>query len=556
MSQEPISEDLPARFRAGLEAGRLLLRRCPECGSTHHYPRPHCPHCGHRQTDWTEASGRGILHSFTTGPMLPPRTHYAMVALAEGPVLTTLIVDAGFETLTIGQDVALRVVPGPEGVPVAAFTPCASVDAGRYAARILAEAEREAAGPAPDLQCVAVVGAGTMGQGIVSACLIAGLAAILIDRDPEALVRARAAIGANVATAIDRGKARETTPALLESLICGADMALIAGADIVIEAVYEAMAVKEQVMALIDRHARPGAVLGTNTSTLDIDQIARATGRPGAVVGLHFFSPAHVMKLLEIVRGAASDAQTLAAAQALGRRLGKTAVIVGNAFGFVGNRLMISREHQAAQLLLAGALPHEVDAVLTDFGLPMGTFTLQDMAGGIELAWRQRQDTGRSDWLIDRLYAAGRLGLKAGKGYYRYDPGSRKPLPDPEVEALLREWSAHEGVERRRIDPSEMRDCLILPMVNEGFKLLDEGIAARPEDIDTIWLRGFGWPAWRGGPMYYAEQRGLADILARLEQLEGRHGAAFRPSPRLRALVAGGLSLFAPLTGAPAAREP
>lgn len=537
--------ELLAEYDAAAEAGILLLRVCRSCGEAHAYPRPHCPLCGHRRTEWREASGAATLYAFTTSSLLPPTTHYAMVTLAEGPTVPAILAQSDFEMLEIGQPLTLRFVKGPRGRPAPAFVAPASLRAEAYAARIIAEAEAVPPGETPALAQVAVIGGGTMGQGIVSACLIAGLSAVLVDRDAGALERARTVIAGNVAQAIDRGKASPDTAARLDALVCTTDMAAIARADVVIEAVYETMNLKQEVMAQVDRFARPGAVLGTNTSTLDIDAIARATSRPGAVVGLHFFSPAHIMKLLEIIRGAATDAPTLTLARALGDRLRKTSVIVGNAFGFVGNRLMITREHHAAQLLLAGALPQEVDAFQTGFGLPMGTFTLQDMAGGIELAYRQRQDTGRTDWLIDRLFAAGRMGLKAGRGYYRYEPGSRKPIPDPEVEALIREWSAAEGVERRPIPPAEMHNRLILPMLNEGFKLLEEGIAARPEDIDTVWLRGFGWPAWRGGPMYYAQQRGLSEILERLTTLNATEGAAFRPAALLQSMVAEGRTLFA-----------
>lgn len=543
---QPREAALLAEYQAAAEAGILLLRACQSCGEAHVYPRPHCPLCGHRGTEWREASGAATLYSYTTSALLPPATHYAMVTLAEGPTMPTILVQSDFEALEIGQPLTLRFTKGPKGAPVPAFVAPASLRAEAYAARVIAEAEAVPPGEAPALAQVAVIGGGTMGQGIVSACLIAGLSAVLVDRAPEALERARSVIAANVAQAIEKGKARPEAAACLDALVCTTDMAAIARADVVIEAVYEAMALKQEVMAQANRFARPGAVLGTNTSTLDIDAIARATTRPGAVVGLHFFSPAHIMKLLEIVRGTATEPATLAAARALGDRLRKTSVTVGNAFGFVGNRLMIAREHHAAQLLLAGALPQEVDAFQTGFGLPMGTFTLQDMAGGIELAYRQRQDTGRTDWLIDRLFKAGRTGLKSGKGYYRYEPGSRKPIPDPEVEALIRAWSAAEGVTRRPIPPAEMHDRLILPMLNEGFKLLEEGIADRPEDIDTVWLRGYGWPARRGGPMYYAQQRGLGAILDRLTALQAQEGEAFRPAALLQSMVAEGRALFAP----------
>ena len=538
--------ELETDFRAAAERGVLLLRRCFSCDEVHFYPRAHCPRCGHAKTAWIEASGRGVLHSVTAAPMLPPGKYPAMVELLEGPVIETLVTDADYAALSLGEDLRLSFVPGPDGRLLAGFVPPRSLAARAYAARVLTGAAGAAGADAagPVVARIAIVGAGTMGQGIAAACLNAGLEVTLIDRDTAVLERAQGAIADHVGKAIARGKAHPETETRRETMLLGTEMAAIAPADVVIEAVYESLALKQKVISAIDAHARPGAILGTNTSTLDIDRIAGATQRPEAVVGLHFFSPAHIVKLLEVVRGAATAPETLAVARALGRRLGKTAIVVGNAHGFVGNRLMLAREEEAHRLLLQGALPQEVDRVLTEFGLPMGTFTLQDMAAGIEVMYRERQERGATDWLGDRLFAAGRTGLKAGKGYYRYDPGRKTPKPDPEVEALIREWSASEGVLRRRIPASEMQDRLILPMLNAGLKLLEAGIAARAEDIDAVWLLGYGWPAWRGGPMYHAQMLGLDVVLDRLRALEAAEGAAFTPAPLLERLVAEGRPLI------------
>jgi 3-hydroxyacyl-CoA dehydrogenase len=312
----------------------------------------------------------------------------------------------------------------------------------------------------------------------------------------------------------------------------------VAGADVVVEAVWEQMALKQEIFALIDQHAPLHAVLGTNTSTLDIDQIANATKRPGQVVGLHFFSPAHVMPLLEVVRGPRTAPQVLVAARRLGAAMRKTAVVVGICDGFVGNRLMISRDHEADRLLLEGALPQQVDRVLTEFGLPMGTYEIADMAGGIELVHRIRQQKGIHGSIVSRLFEAGRLGQKTGKGYYRYEAGKRRPLPDPEVTALIEAASREAGIERQALSDDTLRRRLILPMINEGAKLIEEGVVDRASDIDMVWQRGFGWPAWKGGPMYHADQLGLQTVLQGLRDLQQQHGDRFRPSALLERMAA------------------
>ena len=314
----------------------------------------------------------------------------------------------------------------------------------------------------------------------------------------------------------------------------------IADADLVIEAVFEDMALKKEIFATLDRIAKPGAVLATNTSTLDVNAIAAATKRPESVIGLHFFSPANVMRLLEIVRGAKTAKPVIATSMALAKTIRKVPVLVGVCDGFVGNRMLAQRGREAERLLIQGALPHQVDKVLTDFGFPMGPFAMGDLAG-LDVGWRVRQARGTKAPIADALYEAGRLGQKTNAGYYHYEPGSRAPIPDPEVERIIVAVSKQLGVERRPIAEAEMLERLVHPMINEGAKILDEGIALRPSDIDVIWIYGYGWPIYRGGPMHYADGIGLRRIADRLTEFATRFGeAALRPAPLLQRLAAEG----------------
>lgn len=531
-------------YWAGVAEGRLMIKRCPSCGEAHFYPRPHCPFCGATRTDWEASSGRGHLYSFTINRGAPRPMAIAIVELDEGPRLSTAVINADVFALAIGSPVVLTTFPGEGGQPIPAFTTPEAEAArayGRRAHALTQEVRGVTPADALPLQRAAVVGAGNMGCGIATALLTAGLPVVLIDRGEEALAAAVQTIGRHLDAAVQRGKATaDEAAARRAALTTSVQLEAVAGCDLVIEAVFEQMALKREVFAALDRHADPGAVLGTNTSGLDIDQIADVTSRPAAVVGLHFFSPAHVMPLLEIVRGPRTGAPALAQAMQLGRRLGKTGVVVGVGKGFVGNRLMRARDEEAHRLLLEGALPDQVDRVMTEFGLPMGPYQIADMAGGIELVHRVLTEQGRPEPVLARLVAAGRLGQKTGKGYYRYEPGKRRPIPDPEVAAMVAEASAAAGITRRRIPDAELRDRLILPMVNEGAKLLEEGVAARASDIDVVWQRGYGWPAWKGGPMYTADRIGLAEVHARLLALQTQHGERFRPAPLLATLAAAG----------------
>ncbi len=415
------------------------------------------------------------------------------------------------------------------------------------AQRYIFFAEREAArvpglpadiAPRPVARA-AVIGAGTMGGGIAMCFANADIPVTIIETGQDQLQRGRDRIAANYRATLARGGLSAGEVEHRMSLITGAlGLDAAAQADIVIEAVFEDMALKQRVFAELDRVAKPGAVLATNTSTLDVDEIARATNRPQDVLGTHFFSPANVMRLLEIVRGRHSAPQVIATALALAQRLGKVPVVVGVCYGFVGNRMLMRRAAEAERLLLEGAAPQEVEAALTAFGLPMGPFAMMDLAG-LDVGQLIRKSRGEHAIIEDALCAAGRFGQKTGKGYFRYEPGSRTPLPDPEVERLIRAAAARLGIERRAIAAEEIVERTVLPMVNEGARILEEGIAARPGDIDVVWVYGYGWPVWRGGPMYYADRLGLGHVRDRLEFYAARSGdESLRPAALITRLAA------------------
>jgi 3-hydroxyacyl-CoA dehydrogenase len=530
-------------FREAAEAGRLLLKRCQSCGEVHFYPRVRCPFCLSERTEWIESTGRGSIYTFTIVRKATTPTAPAVIELEEGVRLTSVVLDADVQALAIGDPVVCQFRRGPEG-PELAFTTPAAQHAREYGRKATADAAQLpglAARPVPDGASVAIIGAGTMGVGIAIAMLDAGPAVTLVEREAAALERGLGRVRSEFAGRVQRGRLNSAeADERLARLAGSVDMADIAGADIVVEAVWEQLELKREVFAAIDRHARPGALLGTNTSTLDIDAIAAATGRPQDVIGLHFFTPAHVMKLVEVVRGRQTSDDAIARAFGLAQRLGKAPVLVASAPGFVGNRMFRRREAEARRLLLEGATPAQVDAVLREFGFAMGSFELADLTSGVELDVRRRQGSGEQDWLVDRMFEAGRVGQKAGKGYYRYEEGGRKPLPDAEVIALLEEGSRAAGIARRRVADEEIRQRLLLAMVNEGAALLDEGVAASPGDIDAVWLNGYGWPSYRGGPMYYADELGAAALHAQLLALAAAHGERFAPAALLARLAAQG----------------
>ncbi len=417
------------------------------------------------------------------------------------------------------------------------------------AQRHLFFAEREAAkvdGVGKDIQPravsrVGVIGAGTMGGGIAMSFVNGGIPVTILEMTKEALDRGMATIEKNYAISVSRGSMTEEAKARrMAAFSPTTDYADLAGCDLIIEAVFEEMAVKKDVFGKLDRIARAGAILASNTSYLDVDEIAASTGRPGDVVGLHFFSPANVMKLLEIVRGRKTAPDVLATALAVARRIGKVPVVVGVCHGFVGNRMLSARGAELEDLLLEGASPEQVDKVFTDFGWPMGPFAMGDLAG-LDIGWRNRKSLGKAAAIADALCEAGRYGQKTGKGFYIYEAGSRAPKPDPEVAALIEAKSAERGIARRTISAEEIAERTMYPMVNEGAKILSEGIAARASDIDIVWINGYGFPVGKGGPMFWAEREGLAKIVERLDHWHRLTGkAVYDPAPLLRGLAASG----------------
>jgi len=413
----------------------------------------------------------------------------------------------------------------------------------RAVAKVPGVTDAPAATNLPVVEEVAIVGAGTMGSGIAMACANAGLRVVLTDASQERLDAGFAALRRNYESSVKRGR---LTPADVEkriALVKGAvGYEACASADVVIEAVFEQMALKQQIFAALDGVAKPGAMLATNTSMLDIDAIASATRRPDAVVGLHFFSPAHVMRLVEIVRGSSTSVVTLASALALAKKLGKVGVVVRNSTGFVGNRMMLPYMYEAQFLVEDGATPEQVDRVLTTFGMAMGIFAVDDL-GGLDVAWRIRRELNqfsepgaRRPLVADALVELNRLGQKTGKGWYKYE-GGRTPIPDPETTAVIDRVTAGAGIRRRRVEDDEIRERTIYALINEGARLLEEGVAMRAADIDVIYLTGYGFPGFRGGPMFYADKVGLPKVLERVSAFHGELGERWKPAPLLERLV-------------------
>lgn len=417
------------------------------------------------------------------------------------------------------------------------------------ALRHLFFAERAAAPVArgSDVAAIGVIGGGTMGGGIALSALQAGYAVTLVDAKTEAVVAAEARIHAHLAEQCRKGRlSAEQSAQAVARLTTATSLAALHAADLVIEAVFESLEVKQAVFAELGRLCRPGAVLATNTSTLDVDAIAAAGGRPADTVGMHFFSPANVMRLVEIVRGRASSAASLATALAATRRLGKIGVVVGNCYGFVGNRMLYAYGREKELMLLEGAAPERIDQVLEQFGMAMGPNAVGDLAGldigfHARRAWAERPDDPRFYRASDLLAELGRFGQKTGRGFYRYEAGQRRGVPDPEVSMLLGAEAARLGVAPRDIGDAEIVDRCILALVNEGARILGEGIVASAADIDVIWCNGYGFPRERGGPMFHADTLGAATVLARLHALAQAHGARYwQPAPLIEALAATG----------------
>ena len=409
----------------------------------------------------------------------------------------------------------------------------------RAAAKIDGLPEGTAARP---VKKVGIIGAGTMGGGIAMNFLNRGIAVTIVETAQAALDRGTATIRKNYDNSAAKGRMSAADVDRRMGLLAPTlELATLADCDLIIEAVFENMAVKKELFARLGTIARPGAVLATNTSYLDVNEIAAATQRPQDVVGLHFFSPANVMKLLEVVRGAKTAPDVLATAMEVGKAIGKVAVVAGVCHGFIGNRMLAQRRIQADALILEGAMPWDVDRVAYDFGWPMGPFQMSDLAG-LDIGWSK--DTSKGATIRERLCELDRRGQKTGAGYYDYDARRNRSNPAL-VEKLILDFAAEKGVTRRRIDDQEILERLVYPMVNEGAKILAEGIAQRASDIDVVWIYGYGWPVYRGGPMFYADTVGAAEVVAALAKHKPRLGDGFALAPLLEQAARDGRRLTA-----------
>ena len=385
---------------------------------------------------------------------------------------------------------------------------------------------------------VGIIGAGTMGGGIAMNFANVGIPVVLVETAQAALDRGLAVVRKNYENSAKRGKLTAEQVEQRMALLSGSlDMNALADCDLVIEAVFENMAVKKEIFAKLDKICKPGAVLATNTSALDVNEIASAaTSRPEAVVGMHFFSPANVMKLLEVVRGSKTSDTALATAMQIGKKIGKVAAVSGVCPGFIGNRMLRARGEQAQAMLLEGAMPWDIDQVLYDFGMPMGPFAMSDLAG-LDIGWSK--ETSKSATVREVLCEMDRRGQKTGAGYYAYDE-SRNANPSEVTRKIVLDFMAKQGTTARAVGPDEILERTIYAMINEGAKILEEGIAQRASDIDTVYINGYGWPVYRGGPMFYADTVGPATVVAKLKAYGDRMGPGFSISPLLQRLATEG----------------
>ncbi|QNN64328.1 enoyl-CoA hydratase/isomerase family protein [Sphingomonas rhizophila] len=375
-----------------------------------------------------------------------------------------------------------------------------------------------------DIRRVGVIGAGTMGGGISMNFLSAGIPVTIVEMAQEALDRGTGIMRKNYEATAAKGRMTgEQVEAAMGALNPTLDFNALADCDLIIEAVFEQMEVKKDIFARLDAIAKPGAILASNTSYLNIDEIAAVTKRPQDVVGLHFFSPANIMKLLEVVRGAKTAPDVLVTAMQLAKRIKKVAVVAGVCHGFIGNRMLMPRQVEATKLLLEGTTPEQVDRVHVEFGMPMGPFQMADLAG-VDIGWHR--DPTRIENIRDALAAEGRWGQKKQAGFYDYDD-KRKPSPSPRVQEIIDDFAAKQGVTRREISDEEIIQRTLYTMVNEGAKILEEGMAQRASDIDVVWVYGYGWPVYRGGPMFWADTEGLQKIVDGLKSQEARMGEDF-----------------------------
>ena len=375
-----------------------------------------------------------------------------------------------------------------------------------------------------EVKRVGVIGAGTMGGGISMNFLSAGIPVTIVEMNQEALDRGTGVMRKNYEATASKGRMTgEQVEQAMGLLSPTLDFGALAGCDLIIEAVYENMDVKKEIFGRLDTIAKPGAILASNTSYLNINEIAASISRPGDVVGMHFFSPANVMKLLEVVRGDKTAPDVLLTAMQIGKKIKKVAVVAGVCHGFIGNRMLMPRQIEATKLLLEGATPEQVDRVHVEFGMPMGPFQMADLAG-VDIGWHR--DPSRIENIRDALCAIDRWGQKKGAGFYDYDE-KRKPTPSPVVQQIIEDFAKKQGVTRREITDQEIVERTLYTMVNEGAKILEEGIAQRASDIDVVWVYGYGWPVYRGGPMFWADTEGAAKIVEGLKRQEERMNPEF-----------------------------
>ena len=389
--------------------------------------------------------------------------------------------------------------------------------------------------PTLPIKKVGIIGAGTMGGGISMNFLNAGIPVTIVETAQAALDRGVGTIRRNYDNTAKKGRLTAADVDTRMGLLTpGLNLEALSDCDLVIEAVFENMDIKKDVFRKLDKIAKPGAILASNTSYLNIDEIASVTSRPDYVLGMHFFSPANVMRLLEVVRGAKTAKPVIATVMQLARKIGKIGVLVGVCHGFVGNRMLAQRQREAQKLILEGAMPWDVDRVIYDFGLPMGPFAMSDLAG-LDIGWSK--ETSKSSTIREILCEMDRRGQKTGAGFYDYDE-QRNAKPSPVVEKIILDFAAKKGINRRSISNEEILERCIYPMINEGAKIIEEGKAQRASDIDIVWINGYGWPVYRGGPMFYADLVGPGKVLAKLKEFEATMGPDFTPAPLLESLAA------------------
>ena len=395
--------------------------------------------------------------------------------------------------------------------------------------------------PLLPINSAGIVGSGTMGGGIAMNFANAGIPVLVLDQDEKNLERGMGVIEKNYQMMVDRGRMTQEQKDMVLGLITPTlSYEDLSDVDIAVEAVYENLELKQEIFKSLDAVTKDHAILASNTSGLDIDAIASSTKRPGKVVGTHFFSPANVMRLLEVVRGKDSSDETMATVMSIGKRMGKAAVVSLNAPGFIGNRMLAGYTYQANMLLLEGALPNQVDSALESFGMSMGPFRMMDLVG-LDLGWRARKlaniETPLANKISDALCEQDRFGQKTSKGFYNYSEGSRAPNPAPENEAIYKEISSHNNIERREISDQEIIDRCILALVNEGARILEEGVAQRSGDMDIVYINGYGFPIWRGGPMFYANQLGLSEVINKMSAFSKLDENFWKPAPLLQKLA-------------------